>query len=356
MIRRAGSVAKERGLARLKDIAAALNLSVTTISRALNGYPEVSEVTRRLVQETAERLNYRPNPIAQKLVSGRSGMIGLITRRPASTVVDLSFMEVAMGLSSHLANHDLDLVLRVGLEDDEVEPYRRMLARRSLDAFILNAPVVDDIRIAYLREKGATFVVHGRDRDDADYPFYDMNNRKASMDAVRLLADLGHRRIALLNGAQGMAFAAERLAGFQMALAERGLTVPPEQIHHGAQEDAYGYVTTLALMSGRFGPAPTAVLCASTRIAEGVLRALTDRGLSVPGDVSVVAHDDAMPELRPVELPVSLTVTRLPFRDACKPLAEMVVGALAGQPAQSLQMTVDAELIVRGSTAPVRGG
>jgi LacI family transcriptional regulator len=342
-------------LARLKDIAASLNLSVTTVSRALNGYPEVSEATRLLVRETAERLDYRPNPIAQKLVSGRSGMIGLITRRPANAAADPSFMEVAMGLSAWLAGHDLDLVLRVGIEDDVVEPYRRMLGRRSLDAFILNAPAVDDIRISYLREKGAIFVVHGRDGDQPDYPYYDINNRKAAMDSVFLLADLGHKRIAFLNGPAGMAFAAERLMGFKLAMAERGLNVPPEQIQHGAQEDSYGYVATLALVSGRFGPVPSAILSASTRIAEGVLRALADRGLSVPGDVSVIAHDDAIPEVRPAVLPVALTVTRLPLRDACRPLADMVVGALAGQSAHELQMNVEAELIIRASTAPAKG-
>lgn len=157
-------------MATLKDLARTLGLSVTTVSRALGGYPEVSEQTRARVREAATRLNYHPNPIAQKLVSGRSGLIGLITRGAIDTSKDTSFMEVALGISEELAVHNLDLILRVGIEEDEVEPYRRMGSKQILDALIVNAPSPFDERIAWLREHGVPFVVHGRDCSRPDYP------------------------------------------------------------------------------------------------------------------------------------------------------------------------------------------
>jgi LacI family transcriptional regulator len=343
----------ENVLATLKAISQELGLSVTTVSRALNGFPEVSAKTKALVTEAAARLHYRPNQIARKLVTGRSGMVGLITRRPANATSDPSFMEIAMGLSAYLAEHDVDLVFRVGLDDDPVIPYRRLVARNTLDAFILNAPAIDDARISYLRSTDIPFVVHGRDALDADYPFYDIDNRKAAFDAAMLLADLGHQRIAFLNGPKTMAYAVDRDTGFADALSSCGFRTPAQFHFHEQGEESYGYVTALACVSGRYGLRPTAFLCASTLIAQGVLRALKDRNIQVPGQASVIAHDDALPETRPIAPELALTVTRSPLRDACKPLADKVIAILAGENATDLQTTAQAKLIIRHTTGPV---
>jgi len=339
---------------KLRELAQSLGLSVTTVSRALGGYPEVSEQTRAIVREAADRLGYVPNPIAQKLVSGRSGMVGLITLRPVQAATDPSFTETILGLSSCLTAHDIDLILRVGIEDDVVEPYRRLAAKGALDAFILNAPSPNDPRIAYLRAQKIAFVVHGRDCDAPDYAFYDIDNYQVGVDSAEYLVSLGHRRIAMLNGPEGFSFARERLRGFRDVMAAHGLTVPDGYVHHAASDEYYGYAATSAMMTGQTAPIPTAIICASTLTATGVLRALADRNIAVPKEISVMAHDDGLPDHRPARMKPTLTVTHLPMREACQPLADMVVGLLDGAPLEKLQTTVMAELIVRGSTGPVR--
>ncbi len=231
-----------------------------------------------------------------------------------------------------------------------------MIERGILDGFILNAPMVADPRVAFLRQKGIPFVVHGQTVDAPDYPFYGIDNKGVSEDSVELLTDLGHRRIALLNGDAANAFARDREKGFHATIAARSLTVPDAFFSEESPSESYGYTQALAMLSGRLGPRPTAIICASTLIAAGVYEAAADLGLSIPADLSVVAHDDALPDFRAVEFSPSLTVTRSPLRDACVPLANHLIDHIAGGEPQILQTQIRAELIVRESTGPVPKG
>ncbi|MEH6834864.1 MULTISPECIES: substrate-binding domain-containing protein [Falsihalocynthiibacter] len=336
----------------LKDIAAALNLSPATVSRALNGFPEVNEKTRAAVVETARLMKYRPNQLAKKLVTGRSGMVGMILKSDSTQATDASFYETMFGLSDQLARRDLDLVFHATTASDILLPYQRMVEKNTLDGFILNAPENDDPRIAYLRSEGIPFVVHGR-ADDPNYAFYDIDNAQLAEDSFNLLFNLGHRRIAMLNGPTPLAFSTARLAGFTRAAQRKSLEIPAFALHHGALTDSNGYAAALALLSGQDGPPPTAIICASTLIAAGVYRAASDLGFAIPRDLSIIAHDDAVPQMRAVNFNPALTVTRAPFRDACEPLAKAIFDLLAGADPTTLQTIERAELILRDSTGPV---
>lgn len=338
-------------MATLKDIGAELGLSAATVSRALNGFPEVNIKTRDKVRETAERLGYRPNRVAQRLVTGRSGMVGMIIKIRADMSADQTFFEMLTGLTAALGARDVDLVLAVDQDDDPVLPYRKLMERDILDGFILNAPVPNDPRVAFLREKGIPFVMHGQTAPDVDYACYGIDNAAVSEDAVKLLASLGHKRIALLNGQLRYAYAVDRLRGFRSAVDAEGLVVPDVFVAANAETEMDAYKTALSMLSGRDGARPTAMICASTLIAAGVIRAAKDRGLLVPDDLSVMAHDDALPLMRAVSFDPALTVTRAPLRDACVPLANLLIDFVSGAPAE--QKIDRAELIVRASTGPV---
>lgn len=335
----------------LKDIAKELDLSPATVSRALNGFPEVNARTRALVEQTADRLGYRPNQIAKKLVTGRSGLVGFVLKPSATGATDPSFYEIMFGLSDQLARRDMDLVFHAPTDDDLVAPYERLIGKNILDGFILNAPVADDPRIAFLEARGIPFVVHGRTQNAA-YAYYDIDNRRALVDAVRFLADLGHRRIAFLNGPEDHTFARERARGFREAIRAEALALSDHGLVHGPATEGQGYTAALALLAGRHGPAPSAIVCASTLVAAGVYRAAADIGLTIPAQLSVIAHDDAVPQMRAVNFTPALTVTRSPLRDACAPLAEAMKALLAGRPPSALQTLCPAELITRGSTGP----
>ncbi|WP_373635738.1 LacI family DNA-binding transcriptional regulator [Yoonia sp. SS1-5] len=341
---------EDPGLATLKEIGAELGLSPATVSRALNGFPEVNVKTRDKVREAANRLGYRPNRVAQRLVTGRSGMVGMIVKIRQDMSADQTFFEMLTGLTAALAARDVDLVLAVDQEADPLVAYRKMLERDVLDGFVLNAPAHDDPRVAFLRENDIPFVLHGQSGDAVDYPCFGIDNQKVSADAVRLLTGLGHTRIALLNGKVNYAYAADRLEGFRTAMADAGLGAVDGFVGENAETESEGYLQALDMLSARDQARPTAFVCASTLIAAGVIRAVKDRGLRVPQDVSVVAHDDALPQLRAISFDPALTVTRAPLRDACAPLANLLVDHLAGAP--PVQQITRAEMIVRQSTGP----
>lgn len=333
-------------VATLKEISTELGLSVTTVSRALNGFPEVNEDTRLKVRQTADRLGYRPNRVAQRLVTGRSGMVGMILRIKPDMSADQTFFESLTALTAALAARETDLVLAVDQEADPVEPYRKLLERNIVDGFILNAPVRDDPRVQFLKDKKIPFVMHGRDREYPDYSYFDIDNRAVSADAVELLTDLGHRHITLINGETKYSYAQYREEGFRDAMAERGLDVG--WIASDATLEQHGYQAALRMLSEV--DAPTGFVCFSTIIAAGVMQAARDKGLRIPDDISIVAHDDALPLTRAIEFNPTLTVTRAALRDAPEPLANQLVDLIAGANPSDLQVLNRAELILRGST------
>lgn len=334
-------------MATLKDISTELGLSVATVSRALNGFPEVNKKTRDKVQDAASRLGYKPNRVAQRLVTGRSGMVGMIVKIKPDMSADQTFFEMLTGLTAALSGRETDLVLAVDQEADPVKAYRKLLERDILDGFILNAPTQDDPRVNFLIKQGIPFVLHGRDRPESRYPYFAIDNHAVSSDGVQMLAALGHQRIALINGGLHHAYAVERHDGFRDAVTSRGLM---GVVENGASLESHGYTAALNMLSG--DTPPTAFMCASTLIAQGVIRAVRDKGLRVPQDVSVMAHDDALPLTRAINFDPALTVTRAPLRDACEPLANILIDHLNGKPLEDCQVLVKAELIVRGSTGP----
>lgn len=336
-------------MATIKDIAKALGVSPATVSRALNDFPEVRAETKARVRAAAESVGYKPNQIAQKLVSGRSGMVGMILNLGPAQTSASGFYEIMAGLSEQLASQDIDLVFHAATSSDSVAPYRRFLGKSTLDGFILNAPQLDDPRIAYLEENGVPFVVHGS-TPGATYAYFDIDNKKVASDAAHLLADLGHKRIALLGGPEDHSYSRSRVLGFRETLAARDLPVPDYAICYGDGGDSYGYAAALALLTGREGPRPTAIICANVNIAVGVYRVARDIGLSIPDDLSVIAHDDEIPQFSTDSFQPPLTVTRSPFKDACVPLARILCELLAGAYPKDLQVTHPAELIVRSST------
>lgn len=337
----------------LRQLAEHLGLSPATVSRALNGFPEVGEKTRVRVLEASEQLNYKPNSSARRLATGKSGMVGMIFRATQNLLVDPHFVDFLAGLSVGLAERDIDLIIHTASHGELLGHYKRFVASGSVDGMIVSAPTLEDERIVALNARGFPFVVHGRTGDRVPYAFFDIDNDGAIAFATALLADLGHKRIAMMNGPAGLAFVAQREAAFRRVIAERGIAVPDRFISHDEMSEDLGYRRAAKLLSGAEGPRPTAFLCASTLMALGVIRAATAQGLQVGADLSIIAHDDVLPHLRSEHFSPALTVTRSPIRDAGTALAKMMVARMEGVDPLKLQRIVSVDLIARGSTGPV---
>lgn len=339
----------------LRDLSRHLGLSVTQVSRALNGHDDVAEDTRARVVEAARRLRYRPNLSARKLVTGRSGMVGLVLPGVPPPEEEGQFVQIVGGLSQHLSRLGRQFVLHVaGAEEDALDAYRRLLSGGALDGFVLLDPLLRDRRASFLREAGVPFVIHGRVEGPEDYPFYDIDNEEVGRRLTDVLLAAGHRRVAFLNGPEGRSFAERRRDGFLAAFRDAGLEPEPHLHRFGAMTEAQGHLAALSLWGGE--ARATAVACGNARLARGVLRTLAALGLGVPGDVSVAAHDDALPGLAPARFDPPLTATRSPLAEGWPHLARLLAarldGALDGAPVASLQRLGEVTFVEGASVAP----
>lgn len=336
----------------LKELAASLDLSPTTVSRALNGYPEVREETRLRVIEAARRHNYRPNTRAKSLATGRAMAIGhVIPLSSRHEMVNPIFADFIAGAGETYAHAGYDMVLSVVSDAEEARIYRDLHARGTVDGIIVHAPRAEDPRIALLAEIGLPFVVHGRATGaTTPYSWLDINNRRSFRRATEFLLDLGHRRIALINGLEWMDYAIRRRGGYVEALEARGIAPDPALMHAGEMTEGHGYSAARAMLA--LPDAPTAFLVSSMIPAIGLRRALWEAGLVMGRDVSVITHDDELSYLRNGEEVPIFTATRSSVREAGREAAQMLLEIIAAPASGPRSILWEAELMVGESTGP----
>jgi LacI family transcriptional regulator len=338
----------------LKQLSQHLELSQTTISRALNGYPEVSERTRLKVVEAARQHGYKPNSNARKLATGRAGSIGYVLPVGRNVDLDPHFIEFLSGMGEHALLRDVDLSLTPASYERESEAYRRIAASRSVDGVYLSSMRNDDPRIGLMKKLKIPFLAHGRALKPAEgYAFVDIDNEGAFHDATRLLLQLGHERLAFINGDTDFAFAVHRLRGVERAMASCGVPFNSLQHHSAAMNEENGYRIAMTLFRDIApGQRPTAVLSASMFTTLGIVRAFNQLGLRMPDDVSIITHDDVFPFLKPESFTVPLTTTRSSIRAAGARICERLVDIISGVETEPVQEVWPVELIVRTSTGP----
>jgi LacI family transcriptional regulator len=334
---------------RLKDLAEHLGLSQTTVSRALNGYPEVNEATRLRVAEAAARLGYRPNASALRLATGRSGAVGLVLRGADELGPHMS--EFLSGLGGRLATEEIDiLVTTVESYQDEISAYRRLAASQKVDAVILHSPKLHDERAEVLMDLKLPFVLHGRINGDRPVAWLDIDNTGAVERATSHLLDLGHRRIALFNGVKGRTFAEHREIGYLAALSARGVPFDPALMSNSIFTDEVAFRLAQAMLELK--PRPTAFLAGSMMTALGIFRAIRQAGLALGKDVSMIAHDDVFPYLNADNMYPTMSTTRSSIRAAGTRIAELILQLLGGKPAEDIHELWPVELVLRESSGP----
>ncbi|MDP2780167.1 LacI family DNA-binding transcriptional regulator [Devosia sp.] len=337
---------------RLKDLAEHLGLSQTTVSRALNGYPEVNEATRLRVTETAARLGYRPNANALRLATGRAGAIGMVLR--GSSEFGPHTSEFLSGVGGRLAEEEIDIIVTtVQTYQDEVAAYRRLAASQKVDAVILHSPTQHDERAKLLLQLNIPFVLHGRTDIGTPHAWLDIDNAGAMERATGHLLDLGHRRIALLNGIKDRTFAVHRERGYRDALKARDVPYDATLVSNGVFSDEVAFRTAHDLLER--DPHPTAFLAGSMMTALGVFRAIRQAGLVLGKDVSMIAHDDVFPYLNADNMYPSMSTTRSSISQAGVRIAELILQILGGKPAADIHELWPVELVLRESTGPAPG-
>lgn len=339
----------------LKELARKLDLSPTTVSRALNGYPEVNEATRERVAAAAKRYNYQPNTRAIRLATGRAMAVGhVIPLTTRHEIVNPVFADFIAGAGEVYSRNGYDMLLSVVPDDNEERAYRELKSRGTVDGVIVHGPRLDDPRIALLTEMDVPFVVHGRATGSAlPYSWVDVNNRRAFHRATEFLLDLGHRRIGLVNGLEFMDFAIRRRAGYEQALAQRGIALDPAIMVSEEMTETAGHRTVAAML--RAPNPPTALLVSSMIMALGARRAIEEKGLRLGRDVSVIIHDDELSYLRNGDDVPIFTATRSSVREAGRQAADMLLSLISGRETGPKELLLEAELIIGQSTGPCKG-
>jgi LacI family transcriptional regulator len=337
----------------LKDLADQLGLSPTTVSRALNGFPEVNEDTRRRVAEAAQKANYRPNSRAKGLATGRAHAIGhVIPISARHEIVNPIFGDFIAGAGEIYSRLGYDMILTIVPDDDQERAYREIRSKGNVDGIIVHGPAENDARIPLLAELGIPFVVHGRATGTTQpYSWCDVNNARAFHRATDFLLDLGHRRIALVNGLEFMDFAIRRRRGYVEAMTARGLVPDPGLMVQGEMTEHQGHGAARAML--QLPDPPTAFLAASLLSAMGVRRAVEELGLVMGRDVSIVTYDDDLGYLKNGEGEPIFTATRSSVREAGRRAAQMLIDLVNDQTSGPRNELMDAVLVVGNSTGPV---
>ncbi|MEO1949496.1 substrate-binding domain-containing protein [Thioclava sp.] len=338
----------------LKTLALELGLSPTTVSRALNGYPEVSEATRRRVREAAEAANYHPNTQAKRLATGRAMAIGhIIPISDRHEIVNPVFADFIAGAGEVYARAGYDMVMTIVPDDSEARAYAELRSKGNVDGVLIHAPKVEDHRIAMLDALGMPYVLHGRvSGSDSAFSWVDVNNKRAFERATNFLLDLGHRRIALINGIGEMDFARRRRRGYEAALKARDMAIDPALIVEGEMTEAQGHDAAREML--QWPDPPTAFLTASLLSAMGARRGIEEAGLVMGRDVSIVTHDDELGYLKngTAEEPI-FTATRSSVREAGRRCAALLIEQIESGDRSPRHELMEAVLVVGQSTGPV---
>jgi LacI family transcriptional regulator len=329
----------------ISDVSTALGLTKGTVSRALNGYPYISDSTRNRVMRAAEKMGYQPLSHAQAIRTGRTRSLGLVLQfsdHDAHRPFLAGFL-AGISAAASVANWTLT-VATANSEQSTLDTLRRLLHEQKADGFILPRTKIDDPRIHLLRDAGAPFVLFGRTGDPTDCAWFDILGEDAMQDAVGRLAALGHRRIGFVNGGKIYNYSHLRLQGYLRGLTEAGLDADPALIATDAVSTESGARAARGML--RLAEPPTAFVCATDMAALGLYRVAADLDLTIGRDLSVISYD-GIPEGAYAVPP--LTTFAVDTRLAGERLASLLIRRIRGEQVATLRETAEATLLDRGS-------
>ncbi|HUR67247.1 MAG TPA: LacI family DNA-binding transcriptional regulator [Chitinophagaceae bacterium] len=333
----------------IKDIAKALGLSTSTVSRALRDSYEISPETKKLVLEYAEKINYHPNPIALSLKERRSRSIGVIV----SEIANSFFSQSINGIESIAYNNGYNVIISQSRESYSRELLNlQYLTSRSIDGLIISvsAETKDFSYFKELHERGMPIVFFDRIVDEIETHKVIVDNYKGAYDATLHLITNGYKHIATLSNAAVLSIAKERLAGYKAALADNELAIDESLIKycsHGGMllDEVETAINELLELKKK----PDAIVAAADKLTTNCLRMLKARGIKVPEDIALVGFSNTdLTEL----LDPPLSVIRQPAFEMGEVSMNLLLQLIESKrPVTEFETRVlTTELLVRGST------
>jgi LacI family transcriptional regulator len=333
----------------INDVARLAGVSKKTVSRVINRSPLLNEETRGRVERAIRELDFVPNPQARALALRRNFLIGLIHDNPNAQMV----LNVQQGILEALQGTDFEMVVRPVDRNSSMmlDDVRAFLERQRLFGVVLLPPISENDALAELcDELGCRYVRMGSAQLDDPGHMVASNDREAVREATEYLVQQGHRLIALIEGPDGFRSARERRLGFEDALRGAGINLPRSLIAGGNYTFETGVTAANRLFD--LSPRPTAIFASNDEMAAGVVFAARERGIAVPGELSLIGFDDT-----PIAAHIwpPLTTVRWPIVSMARAAARKLLGGVVPDTGEEQPSELPSLLVKRSSVAPPSG-
>lgn len=330
-------------MATIKDIAKRLNISVSTVSYALNGGPRnVPEHVKEQVWAVAQELDYRPNRVARQLVTRSSDTIGIVPDHSSEDAMLGPYLQQIFNAVLNVAERQMQDVLFLSSHSgSDPNTYLNTLLDGRVDGVILIADNRSKLRELLVNRKFPHVMVSAP--NDGESPTFGVNNVSGMNMLVDHLADLGHKKVGYLRGLSRQPDSQFREAALLERAAMHGMEIRPEWVRDGDFYSETSHRVGLEILDQ--GEIPTAMICFNDESAVGFMNACRDRGLKIPEDISVVGFDN-VPWIGYIT--PKLTTVRQPVGEIAHAAASALLDLIAGKTVTS--QLFEPELIVRDST------
>ena len=275
----------------ITDLAKKINLSVSSVSRALNGHKNISEKTKAKILKLAKKYNYSPDLSAKRLASKKSDTIAFIaTISPYAP--DYVLLEFLAGITLGIKDSSTELLIKFSLnEKEEINYYHDLINSNQADKFIFYRTKQKDLRIELLQKNKINFLSWGRSKNYKDYAWIDMDNHKSIELLISRLLKYGHKKIALINVHQSFNYGYQRKQAYEKMLKKNNMTVNKDYYQESLIANINNGISLTKFLLDLKNP-PTAIICSLDKFFIGCLQECKNRNLSVGKNVSVVGYND----------------------------------------------------------------
>lgn len=330
----------------IKEVAKAAGVSVSTVSKVINGHYSISEQTAVKVRQVMENLNYFPSASAQSFAKGATRTVAVLTDLGADIAFQNPHMfEIIAGLEETLQKKGYHLLLKGVDQSSAYEVAKDLISRRTVDGIAIHISVLTHALSGLLTQLHFPHIVLGAPNFQSQVCWIDNNNMYSGVIAGQYLLSAGYRRIAFVGGQYYDMGSTARLQGLRQALQDAKLELDERYIWQGESTRVDGYQMTKQLLTVK--PLPDAIVCANNTIAVGCMGALQEAGMRIPEDMGVMAFDD-YPFSRITD--PQLTVVDINVRHMGKQAAKMLIDIIKHPNTQVQTYITTSNLIKREST------
>jgi len=331
----------------IRDVAKRLNLSITTVSRALDSYGDVADSTRKLVVATAKEMGYVPNRAARQLRRQRTDTIGYILPADSAGFADPFFSEFIAGLSDEASACRFDLLVSAAPPDGkgEKELYQRWVQGGKVDGIVVNRVRLNDWRLRFLARQNMPHVAMERSLLKLDFVGIEVDSFNGMLKLIAHLVERGYERIAYIGGDPNLKINHDRIRGYQAGLSSAGIESDPELIVHGNMTSEGGYHAAELLFA--LSASPTAIACINDVTAIGAMHAAREHGMIVGRDIAIAGFDGIADS---AHASPPLTTLDQPIYTIARQLANMILTMAVGKTLENKQIKIQPQLLIRSST------